>query len=420
MTHRDVIVEAGSPSAGRQRPPSGLIPLVIGALGVVYGDLGTSPLYSIREAFEGESHQLAVDRVNVLGAVSIIVWTLVVIIGVKYVLLVLRADNRGEGGILALTALVAPHSTSSTSPPVRTGWLLLLGLFGYAPLTRIVFTSPKAKGQVYVGPGTCGLAEGPVARFVAETMVSSASFWRASTMRAARRRSASSRSSRGSSIDLANAFSAEHRRDTEVEVAEPVLAAQPGADGKHLARVLHDGSHRGLARGGGGVVAGPDLEIGDDLGGAPASLLADRFDLGVVEQLTQRPAVDLGERGDRHHGFAVGAEHDPFDPIRGDAEPLADEVLPSGRVQQSGFADHPSVRQAGRRLAEGEHLVEGVGGHDEHGVGGSLDELGRHVGHDLGVGLEKVVTAHSRRAPLTGGDDAHARSLRSRRTGSYR
>jgi KUP system potassium uptake protein len=104
MTDRDVIVEAGSPPAGHRRAPSGLIPLVIGALGVVYGDLGTSPLYSIREAFEGESHQLAVDRVNVLGAVSIIVWTLVVIIGVKYVLLVLRADNRGEGGILALTA----------------------------------------------------------------------------------------------------------------------------------------------------------------------------------------------------------------------------------------------------------------------------------------------------------------------------
>ena len=109
MTHRDVIVEAGPPSTGRQRPLSGLIPPVIGALGVVRGDLGTSPLDSIREAFEGKSRQLAVDRVNVLGAVSIIVWTLVVIIGVKYVLLVLRADNRGEGGILALTALVAPH-----------------------------------------------------------------------------------------------------------------------------------------------------------------------------------------------------------------------------------------------------------------------------------------------------------------------
>jgi len=90
---------------------------VVGALGVVYGDLGTSPLYSIREAFEGEAHRLAVDRVNVMGSVSIIVWTLVVIIAIKYVALVLRADNRGEGGILALTALLTPtssHTASST------------------------------------------------------------------------------------------------------------------------------------------------------------------------------------------------------------------------------------------------------------------------------------------------------------------
>ena len=79
---------------------------MVAALGVVCGDLGTSPLYSTREAFEGSSHRLAVDRINVMGAVSITVWTLVVI-GVKYVWLVLRADNQGEGGILVLTAPVA-------------------------------------------------------------------------------------------------------------------------------------------------------------------------------------------------------------------------------------------------------------------------------------------------------------------------
>ena len=111
---------------------------VIGALGVVYGDLGTSPLYSIREAFEGTSHRLAVDRLNVLGAVSIIVWTLVVIIAVKYVLLVLRADNDGEGGILALTSLVDDTSRESVSGRVsrnrRVGAVALLGLFGTALL----------------------------------------------------------------------------------------------------------------------------------------------------------------------------------------------------------------------------------------------------------------------------------------------
>ena len=94
---------------------SSLVPLVVGALGVVCGDLGTSPLYSTRAAFEGSSHRLAVDRINVMGAVSITVWTLVVIIGVKYVWLVLRADNQGEGGILVLTALVASRSPSAAA-----------------------------------------------------------------------------------------------------------------------------------------------------------------------------------------------------------------------------------------------------------------------------------------------------------------
>src|SRR5262245_5093320 len=123
--------------AGRERshaPTAGLAALVVGAIGVVYGDLGTSPLYSIRETFVGPGHHLAVDSVNVTGAVSIILWTLVVIIAFKYVLLVLRADNDGEGGILSLTALVAPRETSATARRARTGILLLLGLFGTALL----------------------------------------------------------------------------------------------------------------------------------------------------------------------------------------------------------------------------------------------------------------------------------------------
>jgi KUP system potassium uptake protein len=112
----------------------GGLSLVVGSLGVVYGDLGTSPLYSIREAFEGSSHRLEVDRLNVLGAVSIIVWTLTLIITVKYVLLILRADNNGEGGILALTALVSGRDSSGQRSRVRTGGLVLLGLFGTALL----------------------------------------------------------------------------------------------------------------------------------------------------------------------------------------------------------------------------------------------------------------------------------------------
>ena len=78
--------------------------LVLGALGVVYGDIGTSPLYALRECFHW-SHDLAPDRENVLGVLSLILWSLIILVSVKYISFVLRADNRGEGGILSLMAL---------------------------------------------------------------------------------------------------------------------------------------------------------------------------------------------------------------------------------------------------------------------------------------------------------------------------
>ncbi|TAN47262.1 MAG: potassium transporter Kup [Methylococcaceae bacterium] len=78
--------------------------LLLAALGVVYGDVGTSPLYTIKEIFGG-SHAVAVTQANVLGALSLIFWGLTLVISIKYVLFVMRADNRGEGGIMALMAL---------------------------------------------------------------------------------------------------------------------------------------------------------------------------------------------------------------------------------------------------------------------------------------------------------------------------
>jgi KUP system potassium uptake protein len=81
-------------------------PLVIGAIGVVFGDIGTSPLYTLRQCFGGE-HLVPLTPANVLGVLSIIFWALMIIVTAKYVTLIMRADNRGEGGILALTALVS-------------------------------------------------------------------------------------------------------------------------------------------------------------------------------------------------------------------------------------------------------------------------------------------------------------------------
>ncbi|MGH9362913.1 MAG: potassium transporter Kup, partial [Thermoanaerobaculia bacterium] len=101
--------------------------LCVTAMGVVYGDIGTSPLYAVRECFFGP-HAVPVTRANVLGVLSLIVWTLVIVVTLKYHVYVLRADNRGEGGILALMAL-------ATRKTRRRSWLLLgLGLFGAALL----------------------------------------------------------------------------------------------------------------------------------------------------------------------------------------------------------------------------------------------------------------------------------------------
>ena len=116
---------------GHDAQPSGryLAVLSLTALGVVYGDIGTSPLYAIRESFLPQ-HGVAVTPSSILGVLSLIFWSLVLVISVKYLIFVLRADNRGEGGILALTSLVTPVSA------LRRGrWtLIIIGLFGTALL----------------------------------------------------------------------------------------------------------------------------------------------------------------------------------------------------------------------------------------------------------------------------------------------
>ncbi len=101
----------------------GLGALTLGALGVVYGDIGTSPLYTMKEVFN-PTNGVPLDSPSIVGAVSVIFWALMVVVTLKYVVLILRADNRGEGGIMALTALAA------TSTPARRTLLLLTGVLG--------------------------------------------------------------------------------------------------------------------------------------------------------------------------------------------------------------------------------------------------------------------------------------------------
>jgi KUP system potassium uptake protein len=103
--------------------------LCLTAMGVVYGDIGTSPLYAIRECFFGP-HGVPVTQEHVLGVLSLIVWALIIVVTLKYHVYVLRADNHGEGGILALMSLVR----ADRHPGVRNGILVTLGLFGAALL----------------------------------------------------------------------------------------------------------------------------------------------------------------------------------------------------------------------------------------------------------------------------------------------
>src|SRR5262249_53792897 len=100
--------------------------LGLGALGVVYGDIGTSPLYAVKECF-GAHQGLVPTPANVLGILSLVLWSLLVVIVLKYLTFIMQADNRGEGGILALTALLGPAAG-------RTPALISLGIFGAALL----------------------------------------------------------------------------------------------------------------------------------------------------------------------------------------------------------------------------------------------------------------------------------------------
>ena len=115
-------------SNGNGHEKKGVLPLTVAAIGVVFGDIGTSPLYAMREAFHG-SHPLAANHDNVLGVLSLISWSLIIVVTLKYVVFMMRADNRGEGGIMALLALVLRSTTRNTRGRMI---LMSLGLFGAA------------------------------------------------------------------------------------------------------------------------------------------------------------------------------------------------------------------------------------------------------------------------------------------------
>jgi KUP system potassium uptake protein len=119
--------------ASSDHPPTSPLPFAVtlGALGVVYGDIGTSPLYALKEAAKAAAHGGPLAANAVLGVVSLILWALILIISLKYAMLILRADNRGEGGIVALLALL---SARNAAPGTWRAHLLVVGLIGAALL----------------------------------------------------------------------------------------------------------------------------------------------------------------------------------------------------------------------------------------------------------------------------------------------
>jgi len=136
-----------------------LASLSLAALGVVFGDIGTSPLYAIRECFHGE-FSIPVTTPNVLGVLSLLIWALILIVTLKYLTFIMRADNEGEGGILALTSLIISHSKKNKSER----WILVgIGLFGASVLCGEAMITPAisvlsaAEGLQVIAPALSDL-----------------------------------------------------------------------------------------------------------------------------------------------------------------------------------------------------------------------------------------------------------------------
>ncbi|HEY4547763.1 MAG TPA: potassium transporter Kup [Pedomonas sp.] len=136
------------------QPQGSLAKLMVGAMGIVYGDIGTSPLYAMREAFAGH-HPLAMDQEHIFGVLSLIFWSMVLVVTIKYVVFTMRADNKGEGGSLALLALIS-HKVSGAR---WTTGIVVLGVFatalfyGDSMITPAMSVLSAVEGLKVIDPG---------------------------------------------------------------------------------------------------------------------------------------------------------------------------------------------------------------------------------------------------------------------------
>jgi KUP system potassium uptake protein len=141
-------------AAGHHGPKEALPKLMLGAIGVVYGDIGTSPLYAMKESFLGP-HPLSVDRLHIFGVLSLIFWSLMLIVTVKYVAVAMRADNKGEGGSFALLSLIARNLAGQrwTAGLIMMGVLATCLFYGDAMITPAISVLSAVEGLEVVESG---------------------------------------------------------------------------------------------------------------------------------------------------------------------------------------------------------------------------------------------------------------------------
>jgi KUP system potassium uptake protein len=151
-----------NPAAGTGRSPrqAGMAALVIAALGVVFGDIGTSPLYSLQTVFSLDHNKVQATPVDVYGVISLVFWSITLIVSVKYVTILMRADNHGEGGVLALAALIRRMAGPRSALTIRVTLLAILGaslFYGDSVITPAISVLSAVEGLKVSAPSLADL-----------------------------------------------------------------------------------------------------------------------------------------------------------------------------------------------------------------------------------------------------------------------
>ena len=152
--------------SGQPTRDQAVVKLALGAIGIVFGDIGTSPLYAFREAFTGH-HPLALDALHIYGVLSLIFWAMMLVVTVKYVTIIMRADNRGEGGSLALLALMGGKNSGKkwSAGIVMLGVLATALFYGDSMITPAVSVLGAVEGLAVISPASSGWIV-PIAVFI--------------------------------------------------------------------------------------------------------------------------------------------------------------------------------------------------------------------------------------------------------------